>query len=137
MARRSVDVRWQGQGLRFEGVTANGSVTVASGGEERGLGPTPMQLLLVAVGACTAMDVVSVLRKMRQPLEALHVEVTGEKAESPPDPFTAIEVVYHLKGDLDESKVRRAIELSETRYCSVEMTLRDSVALSSRYVIER
>jgi putative redox protein len=137
VGKRSVEVRWRGEGMLFDGVTSNGSVAVAAGSDEcQGMGPTPMQLLLVAVGACTGMDVVSVLKKMRQPVESLRIEVIGEKPERPPDPFTAIEVVYHLKGDLDEAKVRRAIELSENKYCSVQATLRGSVSLTSRYVIE-
>ena len=135
MAKRSVEVRWRGEGLRFDGVTPDGIVALAGGGEERGLGPTPMQLLLVAVGACTGIDVVTILKKMRQPLESLSIEVIGDKAERLPEPFTAVEIVYHLRGDLDEAKVRRAIELSESKYCSVEATLRGGVALTSRYVI--
>ena len=63
--------------------------------------------------------------------------MNGETAAEHPRRFMSLEVVYHLKGDLDEKKVRRAIELSETRYCSVEATLRPAVPITSRYVIER
>ena len=117
-------------------MTEGGTVAVADN-PEPGSGPTPMLLLLLAVGGCTAIDVVGILRKMRQPLEGLSVEVIGEKAEEHPQQFTSIEVVFRLKGDLDEAKVQRAIELSETKYCSVEATLRDGVRIGSRYVVER
>ena len=63
--------------------------------------------------------------------------MSGERAEEHPKRFTSLEVVYRLKGDLDERKVERAISLSEERYCSVEATLKPSVPITSRFVIER
>ena len=131
-----VVVSWKNEGLLFEGVTSHGKVDLASSSDEIGEGPTPMEQLAVSLAGCTGMDVVSILVKMRQPLEAFRVEVRGEKAEEHPKRFTSLEVVYHLKGALDEEKVRRAIELSETKYCSVEATLRAALPVSSRYVIE-
>ena len=136
VATRSVEVRWTGEGLRCQGITANGSIDISGGGADADFGPTPMLLLLLAVGACTAMDVVEVLRKMREPLEALSVEVGGEKAEEFPQEYTSIEVVYHVRGAVSEAKLKRAIELSETRYCSVEASLRAGVPIGSRYVLE-
>jgi putative redox protein len=132
-----VTLTWKNEGLLFEAATAHGSVDLASGLDEPGNGVTPMELLAVALGGCTAMDVVSILVKMRQPLESFSVEVSGERAEEHPKRFTSLEVVYRLKGDLDERKVERAISLSEERYCSVEATLKPSVPITSRFVIER
>jgi len=132
-----VVVEWKGEGLRFEGRSAHGTVALASALDEPRDGMAPMELLAAALGGCTGMDVVSILKKMRQPLEAFRVEVSGEKAEEHPKRYTSLEVVYYLKGDLDEAKVRRAIELSEERYCSVEATLRPAVPIASRFVIER
>jgi len=132
-----VAVRWKDEGLRFEGVTPNGRVDLASGLEPEGSGIRPMELLAVALGGCTAMDVLSILQKMRQPVEAFSVEVSGERAEEHPRRYTSLEVVYRLRGDLDEAKVARAIELSETRYCSVEATLRPAVPITSRFEIVR
>jgi putative redox protein len=131
-----VSVVWKREGLLFEATTAHGSVDLASGLDEPGHGVTPMELLATSLGACTAMDVASILVKMRQPLEAFSVEVSGERSEDHPRRFLSLEVVYHLKGDLDERKVERAISLSEERYCSVEATLRPAVPVTSRYVIE-
>jgi putative redox protein len=138
MARSEpVTVVWKSEGLLFEATTPHGRVDLASGLDEPGHGVTPMELLATSLGACTAMDVASILVKMRQPLEAFSVEVSGERAEDHPKRFLSLEVVYHLKGDLDERKVERAISLSEERYCSVEATLKPAVPITSRYVIER
>ena len=132
-----VHLVWKNEGLLFEATTPHGTVDLASGLDEPGNGVTPMELLAAALGGCTAMDVASILVKMRQPLEAFSVEVSGERAEEHPKRFLSLEVVYRLKGDLDEKKVERAIELSEERYCSVEATLKPSLPITSRYVIER
>jgi putative redox protein len=131
-----VVVSWKKEGLLLEGVTAHGRLDMASGLDEPGQGATPMELLAAALAGCTSMDVLSILQKMRQPLEGLRVEVHGERADEHPKRFISLEVVYYLTGALDEKKVRRAIELSETRYCSVAATLRPAVSISSRYVIE-
>lgn len=133
---KPVVVSWKKEGLRFVGETAHGRLDAASGLDEPGNGATPMELLAASLGACTGMDVVSILQKMRQPLEAFRVEVSGERAHEHPQRFTSLEVVYYLKGALDEKKVQRAIGLSETRYCSVEATLRPALPITSRYVIE-
>jgi putative redox protein len=132
-----VTLAWKNEGLRFEATTAHGAVALASGLDEPGNGVTPMELLATALGGCTAMDVVSILVKMRQPLEGLSIEVTGERAEEHPKRFTSLRVVYRFRGDLDEHKVERAIALSEEKYCSVEATLRPAVPITSRYEIER
>jgi len=129
-------VSWKEQGLLFEGVTPHGRVDMASGLDEPGSGATPMELLAVALAGCTGMDVVSILQKMRQPLEGLRVEVCGEKAEEHPQQFVSLEVVYFVAGAVDEEKVARAIELSEVKYCSVAATLRPGVAITSRFVLE-
>ncbi len=133
---RPAVVNWKKEGLTFEGVTAHGRLDLASALDEPGQGATPMELLATALAGCTAMDVVSILQKMRQPLEEFRVEVSGERAAEHPQRFLSLTVVYHLKGALDEKKVQRAIELSETRYCSVEATLRPAVPISSHYVLE-
>ena len=138
MARSDpVSVVWKNEGLLFEATTAHGTIALASGLDAPGNGVTPMETLATALGACTAMDVASILVKMRQPLESFRVEVSGERAEEHPKKFLSLEVVYHLKGDLDERKVERAISLSEERYCSVEATLSPAVPITSRFVIER
>jgi putative redox protein len=130
-----VTVRWTGEGLRFEGVTKHGRAVLASGVDKDSGIPTPVEMLAVALGACTGMDVVSILRKMRQPLEEFWVEVSGERAEEHPKRYLNFALAYHAKGPVDEAKLVRAIELSEDRYCGVEATLRSSTPVTSRYEI--
>lgn len=129
-------VTWKGEGLLFEGRTEKGSIGMSGGDDPPGSGPSPSELLIMAAASCTAMDVISILVKMRQPVERFSVDVSGTKAEEHPRRLRAIEIVYRLRGDLSENRVQRAIELSETRYCAVEATLRDCVTITSRYVIE-
>jgi putative redox protein len=136
MARATANVEWRGEGLLFDGVSEGGAIVLASGDDPAGSGPSPTQLLLLGLGGCTGMDVVSILKKMRQPLLGLRVEVSGEKREDHPRSFTEMHVTYYVKGALDERKVRRAIELSEDRYCPVAATLRPGVRLTSSFVIE-
>ncbi|MFZ0637191.1 MAG: OsmC family protein [Candidatus Acidiferrales bacterium] len=97
--------------------------------------PGPMELLLAALGSCTATDVATILAKKRQKLERLEVEVTGERAPDPPTVWTKLEIVYRLYGSLDEKAVRDTIELSETKYCSVAAMLRKTAPISFRYEI--
>lgn len=97
---------------------------------------TPMQLLLVALGGCTAVDVVSILRKQRQTLTGLMVNVSGERRKAPPRYFEKIHIEYVLTGqELEESKVERAITLSQQKYCSVEAMLKDVAAITASYKI--
>jgi putative redox protein len=94
-----------------------------------------MELLLLALGSCTATDVVIILEKKRQKLESLEVICSGERAPQPPSVWTKLEVFYRLRGRLDEAAVKRAIELSEEKYCSVSAMLKKSATLSWRYEI--
>ncbi len=94
-----------------------------------------METLLGALGACTSVDVAMILAKKRQKLEALEVAVSGERAPAPPQVWTKIEMFYKLTGKLDEKSVRDAIELSQTKYCSVAAMLGKTAAISYRYEI--
>jgi putative redox protein len=94
-----------------------------------------MELVLLALGACTATDVVTILEKKRQKLESLEVICSGERAAEPPTVWTKLEILYRLRGQLDDAAVKRAIQLSEEKYCSVSAMLRKTAALSWRYEI--
>jgi putative redox protein len=96
-----------------------------------------MELVLIALGACTATDVVSVLKKKRQKLESLEVVCSGERAAQPPTVWTKLEIVYRLRGDLDDAAVKHAIELSEEKYCSVAAMLKKTAKITWRYEILR
>jgi putative redox protein len=124
-------------GMAFRGETGDGQTltldsTLAGGGQGRG--PTPMDLLLLGLGGCTGMDVISILRKMRQQVSDYQIRVTGERAETHPMVYTSLTVEHVVTGtDLDPASVRRAIELSETHYCSVAAMLRQAAPIALRY----
>jgi len=94
-----------------------------------------MEILLAALGTCTATDLVIILEKKRQKLESLEIEISGERAEDPPRVWTKLEVLYRLRGTLDEKAVRDTIELSETKYCSVAAMLKKTAEITYRYEI--
>lgn len=127
-------VKWTEQ-EQFVAGTPSGHAVPLDADRQRNSAPGPMEMLLVALGACTATDVVVILGKKRQKLEALEVIVSGERAPDPPQVWTAIEIVYKLRGALDEKAVHDAIELSESKYCSVAAMLRKTAAISYRFEI--
>jgi putative redox protein len=98
-------------------------------------GPGPMETLLGALGACTSVDVATILAKKRQKLESLEVAVSAERAPAPPRVWTKIEMTYTLTGKLDEKSVRDAIGLSQTKYCSVAAMLGKTASITYRYEI--
>ncbi len=99
-------------------------------------GPRPFELLAAGLAGCTGMDVISILRTMRQKPTGLKVHVTGERAEEHPKKFLNIHIEYTLIGyDLAEDRVARAIELSETKYCPAMASLRPGVPITSSYTI--
>ena len=96
----------------------------AGHGDDRG--PTPMSLVAAALAGCTAMDVISILRKERQPVNGLVVRVAGEQSPDHPRRYTRLEVTYEVHGEgLDRRAIERAVALSSERYCSVQATLQD------------
>lgn len=127
-------VQWVGK-ERFLALSPSGHMVAIDSDRSSNGAPGPMELLLVALGACTATDVVAVLAKKRQPLEALEVEVSGERAAEPPAVWVKLEIVYKLRGNLDEHAVKHAIELSEEKYCSVAAMLRKTAPITFRYEI--
>lgn len=123
--------------MTFDATTTTGHKLVIDavppGGDDRG--PKPVELLLTALAGCTAMDVLSILQKKREPLEGLEVIVEGTRAPNPPMYYQEIEVVYRVYGAVHPAAVERAIELSETKYCGVHHMLRQSAQIKSRYEI--
>ncbi|MBN2378698.1 OsmC family protein [candidate division WOR-3 bacterium] len=97
---------------------------------------SPMELLLMSLGGCTAMDVTSILSKMKQPVEDIQVEVTGTMQPNHPHAYTDIHLHYVIKGKLDHERVEHAIELSQDKYCSVSATLRAGVTITRSVDIE-
>ena len=98
---------------------------------DNALGPGPMLTLLLAAASCTASDVVIVLKKMRIDLKEFRIEVAGTRREAEPRRYVAIQFTYHLRGEgLDETKARRAIDLSLEKYCSVIHSLAPDIKIT-------
>jgi putative redox protein len=129
-------VKWIGE-QTFVATSPSGHVLVMDSDRESNKAPGPMELVLMALGACTATDVVSILKKKRQKLEWLEVVCSGERAAEPPTVWTKLDIVYRLRGELDEGAVKHAIELSEEKYCSVAAMLKKTAKVSWRYEILR
>ena len=99
-----------------------------------GRGPQPLRLLLLGVAGCTAMDVISILRKKRQRVSGLVVEARGSRVDEHPKVYRATELVYRVRGEeIDPKAVERAIELSETRYCPAIAMVGQAASIESRY----
>jgi putative redox protein len=124
---------WSGEAQEYEGFTTWGSPVAI--GEAGGDGAKASDLLPLSLAACTAYDVVVILRKQRQDLRALEVVTTTDQAPEPPWVFTRIHQHFVLTGVIDEHKAARAIELSESKYCAVAASLRATVALSHSHEI--
>ncbi len=125
----------EGAGLRFRAETDNGFAFVVDSGEGA-VAAGPMDLLIVALGACGAMDVISILRKKRQEVTAYTVELVGQRREGHPRAYTKIEILHRLSGrHLNPAAIEDAIRLSETKYCSVQASLEPQVEITSRFEI--
>lgn len=131
-------VKWV-QGLQFIGESGTKHEIVMDadakyGGTDKGM--RPMELLLVAIGGCSGMDVASVLQKKKQRLSGIEIKVNGINAESYPQKFTEIELEFIVRGkDLSEQAVKKAVESSMDKYCSVKATLEGAAKINYRYTI--
>jgi len=131
---QTATVRWTGE-QKFIAVSPSGHALAMDSDRNSNTGPGPMELLLMALGACTATDMVIILEKKRQTLVSLEVICSGERAPEPPQVWTKLEILFRLSGKLEESGVKQAIQLSEEKYCSVAATLRKSAELTWCYEI--
>lgn len=120
----------------FIGTSPSGHSFAIDSKGDRKSAPTPMEMLLVSVAACTAADVISILHKKRQDVTDYLVEVTGERAEEHPRKFTKFNVHHIVYGrSVSAAAVERSIELSDTKYCSVAATVRPTAEITTSYEI--
>lgn len=119
-------IKWSGDAT-FIGTTPSGHDISMSGppqGGDHNLGPRPMEMLILGMGACTAYDVVSILKKSRQNISACELEISSQRADKDPKVFTDIQVLFVISGyQLDKRHVERAIRLSAEKYCSASIML--------------
>jgi len=126
-------------GMQFQGTTSSGHTLImdaddTSGGQNKGF--RPMELLLVGFGGCSGMDVISILRKKRQKVTALEVNVKGEQTEDYPKIYKEVHIEYVVKGKaVEKEAVERAISLSLEKYCSVGATLAKGALITHSYRI--
>ncbi len=120
----------------FLGVTPSGHAIALDTDSHRSSAPSPIELLLVALGSCTATDVAGILAKKRQHVTSYIIEVTGERRDEYPRRYTSMKVHHILTGkSISPKAVAHAIELSETKYCSVAASLRPTVEIQSSFEI--
>jgi putative redox protein len=132
---KSVDLRHDG-GMRFAASPSSGH-PIAFDDRESNQGGSPVETVLAALGSCSAMDVISIVEKKRQAVTDYEIHVTGSQRDEYPQVFTEIDVVHEVTGtDLSEAAIRRAIELSATKYCPVNAMLSaGATVVHHRYAI--
>lgn len=127
------------QGMQFEGTATSGHTIIMDADDESGgknAGSRPMELLLVAFGGCSGMDVISILRKKRQAVTGLETNIKGEKTEDYPKIYKQVHIEYVVKGKgVQKEAVERAIALSLEKYCSVGATLAKAGTITHSYRI--
>jgi len=130
--KHKVDTSWKGN-MQFETVV-NGHAIMMDAKEESGgldAGPRPKELMLSALAGCTGMDVVSILKKMRITPLSFNVFVEAEVTEEHPRHYTSMHIIYEFEGEnLDEEKLRKAIELSQERYCGVSAVYKKAMPVT-------
>src|SRR4029078_6819777 len=119
---------WTGVRLQFVGRTGYGEL-VPVGGDTGGPGAKPTDLLPISLAACTAYDVVVILRKQRQDVRGLEAVITSTQDDDPPWTFRAIDIEWVVTGTVDRHKAERAVEIAEGKYCEVEGSLSTAVRL--------
>lgn len=126
-------------GLQFVAEATSGHAIVMDGDIEVGgkdTGSRPMEMLLMGIGGCSGMDVVSILKKKKQEVKGLEINVKGQKAGNYPKKFTDISLEFVVRGkNIADDAVKRAVELSMEKYCSVKATLEGSAKITCNYRI--
>ena len=130
--KEAIQVKWSGN-MAFEAGVDGHAIVVDAKEENGGLnkGPRPKPLMMVALAGCTAMDVISILKKMHVDPEYFNIVVEGELTEEHPKQYTSMHIIYEFRGgDLPPDKLKRAIELSQEKYCGVSAMLKKVLQLT-------
>ncbi len=139
MASTTARIAWVENAL-FVGESGSGHVVTMDGAPDvggRDLAARPMEMVLIGMGGCTAIDVASMLKKQRQDVRDIIVELEAERADDHPKVFTAVKVIYRVRGrKLNRALVERAVTLSDEKYCSATAMIRKSAAVTHQIVIE-
>ncbi len=133
------EIKWQNE-MRFEGIPESGHAVIMDAEKVHGgadTGARPMELLLVGLGGCTGMDVVSILKKMRKHIKSFRMNINAERAKEHPKVYTNISLEYIVEGDMEEKDVMKAIELSRQKFCSVSAMLGKTAKISYTWKLLR
>ncbi len=122
------------EGMRFEANGNSGHPLLIDGDSK--VASSPMDLVLEALCACTAVDVVSILQKKREPFTAVEVSASAEKAGDPPRVYTSIELLYRVAGNVSRKAAEDAVRLSEEKYCSVAAMLNKTAKITYRIELD-
>ncbi|MFZ0661991.1 MAG: OsmC family protein [Acidobacteriaceae bacterium] len=125
--------QWK-EGMLFEGRSQSGHTIIFDASAEHASGPSPKEAVLAAMCACTSADVVSILKKKREPLAGLTVSASAEQAEEEPRVFTKIHLIYRIYGKVGKKSAEDAVALSKNKYCSISQILEKSAEIT--YSIE-
>jgi putative redox protein len=125
----AAELIWSGD-LRF-GATSGEAAIVTDG--DNAAGPSPVQLLAIALAGCMSIDIVDILRKGRHPLTAFRASITGTRAPDPPKRLLTAALHFHIHGDVPSAAIERAIALSHDKYCSVWHSLRQDIELTTAF----
>ncbi|MFZ0543827.1 MAG: OsmC family protein [Candidatus Promineifilaceae bacterium] len=132
---KSAKIAWTGEELNFAG-TLDSGFPVSMKGTADEEGGSPMSVLLSGVAGCTAMDVLSIVQKKRQQVDRFEVEIVGQRAETHPMVYTEVDITYIFYGNVTPAAAERAIELSQTKYCSASVIFaRAGVEIRTHYEI--
>lgn len=124
------------ENLQFLGVSPSGHSVVLDSPEGSNTAPSPMELILIALAGCTGMDVISILKKMKKEISKFEVSCEGERVENHPKIYKNINVNFYIEGNgIDEDSVKRAIELSKEKYCSVGIMLSKATQINYTFKI--
>jgi len=124
----------EGEGRQFVAESGTGHAVVMDDANGK-TGPKPIELALLALGGCTAFDVISILRKKRQTVTGYEIELRADQNPEPPCYFTRVEIKHRLRGDIDPQAVEKAIHLSETKYCSVGAMISRTARIETTFEI--
>jgi putative redox protein len=131
MKKEKIDLKWTG-GMSFEADVAGFKIAMDSDPEFGGnnKGPKPKPLMMVALAGCTAMDLVSLMNKMRVDYDSLNVVVEGDLTEEHPKHFTRMKVIYEITGkNVDQNKVEKAVTMSKDKYCGVSHSYKQAMEI--------
>ena len=134
MVQAKIHLKSVQQGRQFVGESGSGH-TVIMDDAEGNTGPKPIELALIALGGCTAFDVIAILRKMRQHVTGYDVELQAEQRHEPPTVFTRVTIRHRLRGSVRPEALRKAIRLSESKYCSVSAVISKTARIETTYEI--